>query len=100
MYWISFVDEQDHFAGAVIVESAGGFGGALEEAIRRGLNPGGQALVMEIPARHRDQARPYRHRLMQRDELLRVFGPLAGGQELRERAGDHAQVICAKCNRQ
>ena len=51
---------------------------AQAAAALHGMNPGGEAAVLEVPSgAHRDQPRPYHNHLLQRDELTRIFGPAA-----------------------
>jgi hypothetical protein len=97
LYWISFASETG-FLGVVIVESTS-LKGAFREATRRGLNPGGEAAVFQIPtARHRQYAAPYRNRLLSRAEVAAVFGPSADVKQVLQAAGGRGAVICAKCN--
>lgn len=99
LYWLSFASETA-FLGVAIVE-APNLAGAVDEAMRRGLNPGGQALAVEVPAEHVEQARPYRNRLITDQRELARFGARGDAAEndrlVRERP-DVAAVICEKCH--
>jgi hypothetical protein len=98
LYWISFASETAGCLGVAIVE-ANSLTGAVKEATRRGINPGGQAAVFECPTAHdRQMAWPYRNRLLSRDEAVRIFGPPGDANATLEAAGDRAAVICDHCN--
>lgn len=97
MYWISFASDQG-FLGAVIAE-----GSSPEDAVGQvsqlKLNPGGQAMIVEIPTvRYRHHAWPYRNRLLQKDEIERVFGEKADPHQVQEAAGDRCTILCDDCN--
>jgi len=100
LYWISFCGE--HFLGVAIVQ-AGSLAGAVKEATRRKINPGGEAVVFEIPPRYRQQHWPYRNRLIKREELEPIFGPMVTGAEVTNRAieaagPERSAIVCQQCN--
>jgi hypothetical protein len=102
LYWISFCGDSG-FLGVAIVEGRSMIG-AVEESNRRGINPGGEVAVFEIPSlEYQNQARPYCNRLLQREELARIFGPLSTGaavtNDMLEAAGpERSAIVCQKCN--
>lgn len=70
-YWyISFATD-DLFLGATVVEAADG-DSALEVATSRGLNPGGQAAIVEVPEEAESHAdmKMLLNRLVKRQEML------------------------------
>jgi hypothetical protein len=100
LYWVSFAGEgPGDFRGVVIVEACT-FEGAVNEATRRGLNPGGEAAIFEVPtAAHRHQAWPYRNRLLQKPEIEQIFGLAAADvNDVLKAAGDRGALLCTKCN--
>jgi hypothetical protein len=78
-WWLSFAVEAG-FLGVAIV-SADDEMGAIEEATRRGINPGGQVKLTSVPASYLEKVRPYANRLMKREELERIFGEPATPEE-------------------
>jgi hypothetical protein len=92
LYWLSFASETECL-GVCLVE-AESLDGALAEATRRGLNPGGEGVVSEVPEGHREHAWPYRNRLMPRAEAELHFGPPADTDEYLRVAGERAKRFC------
>lgn len=98
-YWLSFADDE-RFRGAAIVE-APHLWAALPEANRRGLNPGGECLAMEIPPEHVEEARVYRNRLITDGRELARFGEPSTHEQyetLVQESPDVAFRVCARCN--
>jgi hypothetical protein len=97
MYWISFASDQG-FLGVVIAEGETPQA-ALAAVTELNLNPGGEAMLVEIPTvAYRHHAWPYRNRLLQRGEIARIFGPAADPHEVQEAAGEACSVVCESCN--
>lgn len=97
MYWISFASDTGPL-GVAIVEAETG-AEALNVASRLKLNPGGQAMIVEIPTvEGRHEAWPYRNRLISREEIERIFGPPADPADVIEAAGDKCTLVCDDCN--
>lgn len=99
LLWLSFCDGErpqgTQFLGVAIVEVP--YRGDVEETVRAGItkthrlgiNPGGEVLTFEIPPEGEERARSHADRLMQLEEIERVFGPSATPAEtesLRETA--------------
>lgn len=79
IFYISFADDEAGFLGAVFVEGRDG-GDALRVAHRRGINPGGEAMIVplvleNLTDKHADAIRRMQNRLLDRDELVCTFGP-------------------------
>lgn len=92
LYWISFSDDES-FLGVVIAEGDTPQT-ALEATKDRKLFPGGQSMIIDIPTvALRHQAWPYRNRLLQNDEIERIFGEKAEPSEIQKAAGDHCTLI-------
>jgi hypothetical protein len=97
LYWISFASAQG-FLGAVITEGETA-DGALNVVSELNLNPGGQAMIVEIPTPgFRHEAWPYRNRLLQNNEIERVFRVRAKVQHVVEAAGEKCTLVCNDCN--
>ena len=72
-WWLSFVDperpEGKRFLGGTIV-AARDEKGAIEEAWRRGVNPGGEVMIVAIPAGKLSKMRPdWFNRLVSEEEI-------------------------------
>jgi hypothetical protein len=80
LWWLSFSSETANLGIAII--EAGSVHEAMLESHRRNINPGGEVLFFELPREAEDQARPYRHRLIQRDEAERIFGPPSSNEQI------------------
>jgi len=94
LYWISFATVKN-FLGAVIIEADGALE-AVKLAAARGLNPGGEALILDIPEKHHSHARRHMNHLYRdRAEVQRLFGPSGTNEEAAEVG---AVTVCEKCN--
>lgn len=97
LFWLSFAVTSKSL-GVAIVE-AKSLSGAVSEASRRGINPGGEVLGLEVPSACVDAARPYRNRLLTAEEAVRVFGPKSSAEELVDaQEKGYTDVICEECN--
>ena len=99
-FYISFADDNG-FRGATVVE-ADDANGAWAEAIRRGLNPGGEAAILEVPReveRNPDML-AMRNRLVGRDEMIALGGKRAGdcSERIQEAFNSAATKVCGACN--
>jgi hypothetical protein len=103
LFYISFATDAG-FRGATVVEAANE-ANAVIVASRLGLNPGGEAAVLAIPAdagaRELAEILSYKNRLVGKDELV-----ANGARKLRDLPGnmqaaiaDAATVVCEDCNR-
>lgn len=93
-FYISFAraKSQGGFLGGTVIE-ADSVSGALAEANRRGLNPGGEAQIVPVPPNKIDDPSivALRNRLAGKDELL-ARGKTRGGYH------ERASVVCEDCN--
>ena len=89
------------FRGATVVE-AGSVGTALAVATLRGLNPGGEAAIMEVPAEYEDteEMTSMLYRLVGKEEILRNGGARVDDLPARIRWHFEKDVtfVCARCN--
>jgi hypothetical protein len=81
-WWLSFADnekpEGEQFLGAVVVDDNGGdFVGAIDNAHRLGLNPGGEALGMPTPEEPKPE---WINRFMKTKEDVEAFDAAHGGE--------------------
>jgi len=87
IFWLSFCDPErpkgTQFLGASLVE-ADDLEQAIRTAHRVGANPGGEVMSMEVPQRTWGGCRPHLNRLMQREELEKIFGPAVDLDEMSE----------------
>jgi hypothetical protein len=100
-YWyISFATDTD-FLGATVVEATSA-NNALAVATLRGLNPGGEAAIMQIPAGGENDPgrRIMTNRLVGRAEMMaRGATRLADMPgELQRVFGDLSERVCQDCN--
>mgnify|MGYP001434113113 CR=1 FL=1 len=97
-WFISFATD-DGFLGATVV-AAEDDAGALEEATRRGLNPGGEAVIIQVPPEADGGADMTRllNRLADKEEMLAHGGKRIGDMSDDERARLDASFVCDKCN--
>lgn len=94
MYYISFATD-DGFLGATVVEASSSES-ALEEATRLGINPGGEAAILEVPEGFENEARQMLNRLVGLDEMLTQHGGKRHGDlsdEHRGRVENAADVV-------
>lgn len=98
LWYISFAASEG-FRGATVVEARSAEG-ALAEATRRNLNPGGEAGILSVPSKHEKEARAYLNRLVSEDELLSDGGKKTTDlpPEIREAFHDAAHHVCQECN--
>jgi hypothetical protein len=93
-WYISFAraKAEGGFLGGTVVQ-ADDAPGALAEATRRGLNPGGEAQIVRVPDANIENETivALRNRLASKAELL------ARGEH-RTGYHEHAEVVCADCN--
>jgi hypothetical protein len=94
-FYISFArpKSQGGFLGATVVQ-AEDTPDALEQATRRGLNPGGEAQIIPVPAdrnEHPDIVR-CRNRLVSKAELMAASAGYGRGYH------ENAVVVCGDCN--
>jgi hypothetical protein len=93
-FYISFAKAKKDggHLGSTVVEASDP-DGALAEATRRGLNPGGEAQIIPVPARNNNHPEivPLRNRLVSKAELARTGG-IRGGYH------KNSSVVCQECN--
>jgi len=100
-YWyISFATDRG-FRGATVVE-ANDAKKALKAANRRGLNPGGEAAILEVP-KEAEKAADFQamiNRLVGRDEMIARGGMRQGDLpvEVQAHFEEVAAFICQDCN--
>lgn len=92
-FYISFAraKAQGGFLGGTVVQ-ADDAAGAIVEATRRGLNPGGEAQIIPVPSDRTDHQDvvAIRNRLATRDELT--------AREHSHGYHENAEVVCDDCN--
>jgi hypothetical protein len=100
LFYISFATDEG-FRGATVVR-AEDHAAAIEEATARGLNPGGEAAILQVPSEIEDapDVVPLINRLVGREEMIALGGRRHGdlSPELRATVGGHAVVVCEHCN--
>jgi len=98
LWYISFAGDEG-FRGATVV-AAHSAEGALAEATRRNLNPGGEAKMLPVPPQGLDQARRYLNRLVSEEELIADGGRKQRDMnpEIAEAFDRAAETICQHCN--
>ncbi len=102
-FYISFAmpKAEGGFRGATVVE-AGNAKSAIAAATLRGLNPGGEAAILEVQGEYEgsQEMLSMRNRLVSREELLRNGGARLGDipKYMREIFEDSATVVCSCCN--
>lgn len=94
-FYISFAlpKNKGGHLGSTVVEATSP-AGALIEASRRGLNPGGEAQIIPVPperSEHPDLV-PIRNRLASKTELMARGGYKGGYHE-------NSAVVCEPCNK-
>lgn len=99
-FYISFATDEG-FRGATVV-MADGADDAIAEATRRGLNPGGQAAIIEAPPECENEPdfRALINRLLGREEMLEQGGRRLGdlSEEDQEVVIALADSVCEGCN--
>lgn len=99
IFWLSFCDSNRpkgrQFLGAAVVE-ANDLAEAITKSWPEGCNPGGEVLSAEIPKPEYARVRPHLNRLMQREELERLFGECMSPDEIAETVD--ASRVCPACN--
>jgi len=92
-FYISFVAKPKGCLGGTVVSAADN-AAAIEEATRQGINPGGEAVIAEIPTDVENDPIiiSYRNRLVSPEELL-----ANGGKRLSE-CDVEVNFVCAECN--
>jgi hypothetical protein len=92
-FYISFAKAKKDggHLGSTVVEAADAFG-ALAEATRRGLNPGGEAQIIPVPPEKTEHSQvvSLRNRLASKAELM--AGPTRSGYH------QNSEVVCEDCN--
>jgi hypothetical protein len=90
-FYISFATREGH-RGSTVVQAADA-AGALVEANRRGLNPGGEAQIVPVPPANNEHPDiiPLRNRLASKAELM-ARGAIRGGYH------ENSEVVCEQCN--
>jgi hypothetical protein len=100
LWYISFATPETFLGGTVV--QADDAEDALVEASFRGLNPGGQAAIIEVPLEAYGKADmlAMRNRLVGRDEMIAMRGKRAAdcSSEVRHAFADQATIVCAECN--
>jgi hypothetical protein len=90
-FYISFASEAGHL-GSTVVE-ANDEDSALAIATKRGLNPGGEAMIVPVPAKFADKPGTVwmRYRLCSEAEMM-AHGPVSHGRQ------KNATYVCELCN--
>lgn len=101
-YWyISFATDETGFLGATVVQ-ADNVNLAIAEATERGLNPGGEAAIFEVPddAVNNPDVQALINRLANKAEMIAQGGKRLGdlSEEVQATANIMADVVCADCN--
>ena len=98
LWYISFATDEG-FRGATVVEALSAED-ALATATERGLNPGGQAAILQAPTPTPPDLLSYLNRLVGKEELLRDGGSRHGdlSEEEQEAIESHATAACEHCN--
>lgn len=102
LYYISFATDAC-FLGATVV-MAKDKTGALSEANRLGINPGGEAAILDMPpnlsAAGLAEMLSYRNRLVTKDELLSNGAQRVGDAPCTVQDGFNreATIVCEDCN--
>jgi hypothetical protein len=93
LFYISFASLKDGFLGGTVVE-ANDSAGALREATRLGLNPGGEAQIIRVPDDNvgNPSIIALRNRLADRNELMTQRGGYVGVRHPR------GEFVCDDCN--
>jgi hypothetical protein len=93
--------KQGGFRGATVVE-AGNAETALAVATMRGLNPGGEAAILEVPAEYEntEEMASMLYRLIGSEEILHNGGVRAGDlpAPMRRQFERDVTFVCATCN--
>ena len=99
-WYISFATDAV-FRGATVVEATDAED-AIKVASDRGLNPGGEAAILEIPLAAESKADlvAMKNRLVGKDEMLAMGGKRAAdcSEEIQNKFNAQADVVCAGCN--
>ena len=100
-FYISFATDYE-FLGGTVVEAMD-YEGALAEATRRGLNPGGEAAIVCVPpeAENNQDFLAIRDRLASSEEMMASGGLTHGDMTEEEQARFFEQsvtIACADCN--
>lgn len=100
LWYISFATD-DGFRGGTVVE-ANDSEHALTVATNRGLNPGGEAAIIEVPPKyeHAPDIQAMMNRLASAEELLAMGGKKHQdcSEDIQDAFERHADVVCEKHN--
>lgn len=100
LWYISFVEDET-FAGATVVEAVSAEH-AIMVATARGLNPGGEALVIEVPEEAEDEpdVQAMRNVLFNKEQMTTQGGRRLADlpDEMQDVIEQEATMICGKCN--
>lgn len=95
LFYISFATETE-FLGATVLESHNELS-VLAEATKHGLNPGGQAAIMEIPYELLDKpdVRQMQGNLLNKEQMMQLGASRLGDldEETRARVESHSTVV-------
>lgn len=93
LFYLSFASERA-FLGATVVESATS-SGALAEATRRGLNPGGEVAILMVPADQVSEpdVQAMRNRLLSERQMLELGARKNVSRETQRAFAREARVI-------
>jgi hypothetical protein len=99
-FYISFATD-DGFLGATVVEGTSPKD-ALAVATLRGLNPGGEAAILEVPPEYEfaPDVRAMKNRLVSEAEMLEM-GATKGRdlpQQISDAWDEEIEVVCEDCN--
>jgi hypothetical protein len=99
-FYISFATDEG-FRGGTVVQ-ADDAKGAVMEATTRGLNPGGEAAIMEVPpeAEFEPDILAMVNKLLGRDEIEQQGGQRLGdlSEDMQEAVQGAAGFVCDDCN--
>lgn len=100
-FYISFATDAG-FRGATVVRARDSEH-ALQEATHRGLNPGGEAAIIEIPkdAEQEPDMRAMINRLVGKEEMLAAGAKRHADcpQDIQDAFERDAEIVCDDCNR-
>lgn len=98
LFYLSFA-AIDRFLGATVI-CAEDAPRALEQATLRGINPGGEVAILEVPKGSEAEAGKMLNRLVEREELMAGGAKKHGDLSKREKARMEAATtkVCDECN--
>lgn len=102
-FYISFAmpKKAGGFRGATVVEAENAES-AVAVATLRGLNPGGEAAILEVPSQYENNQEftSYRNRLVSKEEILGLGGKRLADlpQAMQDRFGVEVTLVCSCCN--